>query len=242
MTYIMDFEPFIPEDINYDELNKLETKIKDKESLSLKDANYFLDHLNYMARELINPDMNNFRNKCDLAQSILYYYFKSLGCAVVPVQTQRAITHDIVGHNFLVVEIIIDGVPTVFLVDPTYIQFFDEDRCQMSNFYISPLAPDKILITPDPGFFIRESQKEMAKYLVDHGYSLLTNEVARMYGDSFFNTKVGVSLSNWQFQTMSGNIYISAFMKGDFPLSRTEESLRQDGMLLNLGVKELSQR
>ncbi|MBE6148526.1 MAG: hypothetical protein E7167_03420 [Firmicutes bacterium] len=232
MAYIAEFEPFIPNDIDYDQLSQIEDTIKKGESITSEEANFFLDHINYLARSMMNPNMQNFRNKCDLAQSILYYYFNSLGCKVIPNTTHGSITSQIVGHNFLVLELLVDNILTLYLVDPTYIQFFEESNCSWQKFYVSPLAPDRILLTPDPGFFIKDYQKEMAKFLLDHGYSLLTPEVGKMYGDSFYNTKVGLSRSNWKYQTMPGEIYINAFVKGSGTLSKTESQLEEENMLI----------
>ena len=113
----------------------------------------------------------------------------------------------------------------IYLLDATYIQFFYEDSCTYQSYYVSSLSPDTILLTPDPGYFVRNSQKPMAQFLLDHGYSLLTPEVARMYGDSFLNTKQGVSKSNLKYQSIPGEVYINSFTKPNCTLSKTKEEL-----------------
>lgn len=230
MDYIIDFKPYIPDDVNYEELARIENLVKSKMPLTKEEADFFLDNINYKVRELISPGLNNFRNKCDLAQSILYYYFRDIGCNPAPSMTHTAITEQIVGHNFLVTTLNIEGMPTLCLVDPTYIQFFTKDDCSLEKFYISPLAPDKILITPDPGFFIRDDDQIYVEDLLNRGHSVLTEKLAQVYGDSFYNTKVGVSLSNWQFQSIPGSIYINAFAKGNCSLSKTEKQLEESGL------------
>jgi len=233
MAYITKFNPVILQDVDKLYISQIEQLIMNKESITPEEAEVFLDYACFALRQLLNPEMDNFRNKCDLAQSILYYYFRDLGCKVVPNSTLQTITNDIVGHNFLTLELIVDGQATIYLVDPTYIQFFDEYECSSDRFYVSPMYPDKILLTPDPGYFIDPRQKEIVNYLLDHGHIKMTDEIARVYGDSFFNTKVGVSLSNWKFNSIAGQIYINSFLKTSCHLSKTEEELQESALRLH---------
>ncbi|MBQ6841446.1 MAG: hypothetical protein IJO63_04965 [Bacilli bacterium] len=230
MAYITNFEPIIIDDVNYDYLSGIEQKVKSGAALTEEETSFFLDNLGYFTRVKLNPEMIYFHNKCDTAQAMEYHYLKDLGLEPIPSMTQFAITNHIIGHSFLVVKLLVEDQERLYLLDPTYIQFFSQEDCSMQKFYVSALSPDTILATPDPGFFIREKQKGMAKFLLDHGYILLTPEVARMYGDSFFNTKVGVSKSNWRFQTIPGEVYINAFTKPNCPISKTKEELENEGL------------
>ena len=54
-----------------------------------------------------------------------------------------------------------------------------------------------------------------------------------MYGDSFYNTKTGISYNNKIYQTIPGSVYINSFMKGDVRVSKTEEELEK----VNLNIK-----
>ena len=233
MNYIMDFNPINISDINMVYYAEIENKIINKESLSQKEANDFLDVINYMTRVKINSNLDNYDNKCDLAISILYHYLKKINCNVFSSTTQSSITNSIVGHSFLTLQLLVDGEIKNYLMDPTYIQFFKKDRCTNNNYYISPMYKDIVLITPDPGFFIKDKMKESCKFLLNHGYIELIEESARMYGDSFYNTKTGVSYSNKTYQTIPGNVYINSFMKGSQPVSKTEEELEE----VNLNIK-----
>lgn len=105
MNYIINFNPYINLDINLLYLETIEKKIQNKISLTTKEANDFLSIIVYLTRCKINPNLDNYDNKCDLAQSILYYYFKNLECNIHPLTTQNTIHPNIVGHSFLTLEL-----------------------------------------------------------------------------------------------------------------------------------------
>jgi len=232
MNYIINFNPYINNNIDIEYLSTIETKILNNESITNKELIYFLNTIIYLTRLKLNNNLDNFDNKCDLAQSILYYYFKNLNCNIHPSMTQNVITNNIIGHSFLTLELNVDNKLKYYLLDPTYIQFFKTDKCRTENYYISPNYPDYILLTPNPGFFIHQNMKEQAKKLLDNGYIELTEEIAKMYGDSFYNTKTGTNPKNLTFMSIPGEIYINSFLKGKEPLSKTEEEL----INLNLNI------
>ena len=225
MNYIINFKPIVFNDIDKNYYTNIEDKILNKKSLSQKEANDFLDIINYIVRVKINPNLDNYDNKCDLAVSILYHYLKGLNCDVFSSVTQKSITNSIVGHSFLTVKLLVDDKFKNYLLDPTYIQFFRKDKCTESNYYVSPMYKNIVLLTPDPGFFIKDEMKQNCMFLLNHGYIELTEENARMYGDSFYNTKTGGNYSNQMYHTIPGSIYINSFMKGNEPVSQTKEEL-----------------
>lgn len=232
MNYIMNFNPVNINDINITYYAEIENKIINKESLSQSEVKDFLDVINYIVRLKINPNLDNYDNKCDLAISILYHYLKKLNCSIFSSTTHTSITNNIIGHSFLTLQLLVDGEIKNYLIDPTYIQFFKKDKCTDSNYYTSPMYRDIILLTPDPGFFIKDEMKKHCTSLLNHGYIELTEESARMYGDSFYNTKTGVSYSNKKYQTIPGSVYVNAFMKSSEPVSKTEEELK----ILNINI------
>lgn len=233
MNYIIDFNPINISDINLVYYAEIENKILNKESLTQEEVNVFLDIINYIVRLKINPNLDNYDNKCDLAISILYYYLKKLNCRIFSSVTHKSITNSIVGHSFLTLQLVVDGKIKNYLIDPTYIQFFKKDKCNENNYYISANYNNMILLTPDPGYFIKEEMKHYCIFLLNHGYIELTEESARMYGDSFYNTKTGISYINKMYQTIPGSVYINAFMKGSESVSKTEEELEE----INLNIK-----
>lgn len=230
MSYIVNFNPVVIDNIDVNYYIEIEKKIKKKESISSQEVNNLLNAVIYLVRFKINPNLDNFDNKCDLAVSMLYYYFKDLGCEVFSSMTQNVITNDIVGHSFLTVQILVDGKVQNYLLDPTYIQFFKNEKCSQNNYYVSPLYKDVILLTPDPGFFIEKKYINTAKSLLDHGYMLLTEENAEMYGNSFYNTKTGGSYSKNSYQTIPGDVYINSFIHGKEPVSKSKDELIQNNL------------
>lgn len=225
MNYIINFNPYINTLIDNQYLSNIEYKIQHKISLTNEELNDFLSTIIYLTRININPKLDNFDFKCDLAQSILYYYFKNLNCNIYPLTTQKTISENITGHSFLTLELIIDNQLKYYLLDPTYIQFFKKDKCTKDNYYIHPQYQNYILLTPDPGFFIQDNMKENTKFLLDYGFIELNEETAMMYGNSFYNTKTGINNNYHKYQSIPGFIYLNAFTKGFTPLSKTEEEL-----------------
>lgn len=226
MDYIIDFKPYIEENIDNDYYKDIEKRITAHESITQNEAEDFLRVINYIVRNNINPNLDNFDYKCDLAQSILCHYFKKINCQVTACATQNVITAGVEGHSFTIITLNVENEEKNFLLDPTYIQFFKKEKCQESNYFVSPLVPNRILLTPNPGYFINEADKEAAEFLLRYGYIELTPEYAQMYGDSFYNTKPGDDFDKLEFKTIPGNVYINSFLKGKEPLSKTEEELR----------------
>lgn len=225
MEYIINFNPHTITNINIYYLSNIENKIKNKISLTTEETNNLLNIIIFITRKNINPNFDNYDNKCDLAQSILYYYFKNLDCNIYPSMTQNSITNNIIGHSFLTLELNVNNQKKYYLLDPTYIQFFKKNKCTKENYYISPKFPDYIILTPDPGYFIKEEMKDACTHLLNYGYIELNEETAKMYGDSFYNTKSGTNPKTLKFETIPGKIYISSFIKGKEPISKTEEEL-----------------
>jgi len=233
MEYIIDYDPFVPVGIDIELLLSIENKIRNNCDLTAEEAKMFLDNLSYLVRYKINPNLNDYTYKCDLAQSILYYYFMGLGCKVILNATQNAIMHNIEGHNFLVLELNVSGEKRLFLIDPTYVQFFKKEDCVKEKYII---INDIAVITPKPGYFIKVDEQEYAKYLLRYGNIILNEEIAMMYGNSFYNTKVGEcyhSIDNAHtFKSMPGSVYIRAFSKNNCAVSKTKEELNQMGFTI----------
>lgn len=225
MSYIVDFKPYKESNINSEYYSKIEQKISTNTRITQNEAEDFLRIICYIIRNNINPEMDNFDYKCDLAQSILGVYLERINCQYSPCATQNVITQGVEGHSFTVITLNVEGEDRNYLVDPTYIQFFHQEKCNKTNYFVSPLFPDKILLTPHPGFFIKEEDKEATDFLLRYGYIELTPEYARIYGDSFLNTKTGENPKELKFKTIPGEIYINAFKKGKEKLSKTENEL-----------------
>lgn len=232
MNYIMESTP---KTVNIDPqiIEILEQKVLSKEPLTEEEINIFLDYICYETRCKFTSDINNFsfQFKCDKAQAIITHYLNSLKVEVHPCMTQNVITEDIEGHSFLIAIFNVNGINTPYLVDPTYRQFFIDDKKD----YI--LYNSKILRTPSPGYFIKEEDKTEIQKLLINGYHLLDENIARIYGDSFYNTKTGYKRR--EFQSISGNIYINSFIKGHEPLSTSPEELENEGLSLKRKTKKM---
>ena len=232
MNYIMESTP---KTVNIDPqiIEILEQKVLSKEPLTEEEINIFLDYICYETRCKFTNDINNFsfQFKCDKAQAIITHYLNSLKVEVHPCMTQNVITEDIEGHSFLIAIFNVNGINTPYLVDPTYRQFFIDDKKD----YI--LYNSKILRTPSPGYFIKEEDKTEIQKLLINGYHLLDENIARIYGDSFYNTKTGYR--SREFQSISGNIYINSFIKGHEPLSTSPEELENEGLSLKRKTKKM---
>lgn len=232
MNYIIDFNPYIANNLDNKYLSEIENKIQNKLSVTNEELSNFLKTIIYLTRYKINPNLDNYDYKCDLAQSILYYYFKNLNCNIHPLTTQDSITNNITGHSFLTLELLVDNKLQHYLLDPTYIQFFKKDKCTKENYYIHPSYPNHILLTPDPGFFIKDNMIDSTKFLLDNGYIELNEDTASMYGDSFYNTKTGITKMPITYQNIPGFIYLNSFTKGSTQLSKTEQDLINNDLFI----------
>lgn len=231
MKYIVDFNPVVIDNIDYETLANVEEKILNKVAISNEEAEYFLDNICYIARNKINEKMDNYDYKCDLFQSIITYYFRNIDCEVNPCMTQNVISKDITGHSFTVIKLMVEREEKLFLIDPSYIQFFKKENCQRENYYLSPLYKDVVLLTPDPGYFIKDEDMLTINYLLTHGFINLNENVARIYGDSFLNTMRGLKWTKDN-RSISGNVYINSFLKGNEVLSKSELELSDDDLLI----------
>lgn len=225
MSYIVNFKPYKEDNINFEYYANIEQKVSAGQSISQNEAENYMRLLAYITRKKINQEMDNFDFKCDLAQSMIGHYLDEINCRYSPCSTQRAISDKATGHNFTTIFLNVEGEEKRYLFDPTYIQFFHTERCLNTNFLVSDLFPDKILLTPDPGFFIRIEDKEPAEFLLTNGYIELTPDYARMYGDSFLNTICGKNPKYLKYESIPGDIYCNAFTKGRETLSKTKEEL-----------------
>lgn len=230
MNYIINFKPLIINNVNEEKISEIEYKIVNNISITKEEIKYLLNYIIYMTRYKINPKLDNYENKCDLSQSIIYYYFKQLNCNMKLCMTQNVITNNVIGHSFLITTLLVDNKKENYLIDPTYIQFFTKEKCNNNRYFINPNHPHNILLTPDPGYFIKQEDIPHIKSLINQGYEKLTEDIARIYGDSFYNTKVGEI--DRKIKTIPGKIYINAFIKGKENISKTIIELEKNNLII----------
>lgn len=225
MKYIVDFKPYKEENIDTNYYSEIEKKISEGRSITQNEAENFLRVIAYLTRQKVSPDFLDFENTCDLAQSILGHYLETINCKVVHCSTQSTIAPKVMGHNFSIISLNVEGEEKDYLVDPTYIQFFRKEKCNASNYVISTKVPNLVLLTPHPGYFIKEEDQDAADYLLRYGYIELTPEYAKMYGDSFFNTDRGLKLEPTNPKSLPASMYYKSYKTGTESLSTTKEQL-----------------
>lgn len=220
---IKEFENF---DIIY--FKDIEDKISRKVSVSEDEINYFLSYIVYYVRCKL-PNRNKFfENECDLSQSIICHYLNDLDVANYPNMTLNCIVGDIIGHSFIVATFNVSGSMVNYLIDPTYIQFFKEENCSDKRYI---MYNNIIIRTPDPGYFIKKEDRDTINIFNYYGYGILDDKLAKIYGDSFYNTKTMVN--NKIFREMMAFVYINSFKKGNEKLSKSKEELIENGYYLD---------
>lgn len=209
--------------------------------LEIKNIEDLLKHLAYLVRKKIadyeGKEMYNFSysNKCDLAQSMIYYYLRGLNIKVNSVNINEIISN-VCGHSFVIATFKTRLGQKSFLIDPTYLQFFCKENCDVRKYVI---IKNIVCISPDPGYFVAKSnKKDVLLPLLENGYIELTEEVAKVYGDSFFQTKLGVQANLIKYNVTSGSNYIRWFKNISSCLSKTEEELSN----MNLLVESVSRK
>lgn len=194
--------------IDYNYLKNIKNKINSKNTLFFDEVNYFLECLVYETRRLIYDGDIYFSFKCDKAQKIICDYLNDFGIVNYPNTTDYAITNYIVGHNFVVATFNVNNSSINYLIDPTYIQFFKKENCNENCYNI---YNNFVIKTPDPGYFIKESDRSFINNFNYYGFGILNEKLAKIYGDSFYNTKTMVT--DREFKEINGNIYINSFLK-----------------------------
>ena len=239
MDQVFNVKINIMDNVDLDIINSIEEKCFKGESLSQNELDYYLNYVIYQTREILalnkNKELNaySFDFMCDTAQSIIARYFDKLNITYKPVETGKAITDDILGHSFLLADFTVDGENKTYILDPTYNQFFDVNKCSENNFKV---INGIVVQTPDLGYFALRSDEKtqnVVKNLIRSGYIELTESNAKIYGDLFYKTKVGnINYFNTKLE-MSGSVYIKSFKKSEARLTYTDEYLEEMGMSLD---------
>lgn len=239
MNQIFNIKVNVMEDVNLDIISDIETKCLHNESLSEEEIYYFLNYVVYKTRFMLssikNKDIDNYSYDfmCDTAQSIIGRYFDKLNIDYKPVETQKAITSDVLGHSFLIADFVLNDEVKSFIIDPTFNQFFDIDKCKESEFKI---INGVVIKTPYLGFFALkndEDSQSVIKDLLKFGYMELNEENAKIYGDLFYKTKTGkINFLNCNLE-MPGSIYIKGFKKSLSYLTYTALELEEMEVSLN---------
>ena len=241
MDKIIDFNLKKCVDSN-DRIPEIEELCKKGISISVEEVELLLENLSYVVRKKIaeyeNKDMDDYSYsyKCDLTQSMISYYLKDLNIKVNPVNTNEVIA-DVCGHSLIIANFKTASGEKIYLIDPTYIQFFSKENYDISKFVI---VKNKVCIAPDPGFFVVNSNNtNLLMPLLTDGYIEFTEEVAKAYGDSFFQTKQGISPDQIKYNVASGSKYIKWFQSYTSQLSKSKEELSNMDLLIEANNIEI---
>lgn len=244
MNKIIDFD-INEEPIQINNVSQIEELCRHNNLLNIEDIHILLKYVSYSVRKKIadyegkSMSEYSYSNKCDLAQSIICYYLQNLGIKVNPVNINEVIS-GVCGHSFVIAYFNIDEEEKKFLLDPTYLQFFSKENCDNHKYVI---INNSICVTPDPGFFVvADNNESVILALLQDGYVELTEEVAKVYGDSFFQTKQGTMISQINNNRASGLNYIKWFTHYTSYLSKSIEELREMDLLIDSSANEKKTR
>lgn len=206
-------------------IEKLKTVIKNNETntildgITIEEANILLtwivnrtwNNLSYFGIDISRNSLNGF---CEIAQLSSLYPLENLGLKVTKNQAEDSFDYNF-HHAFGTVEIPINenGIVTncLFLIDPTYKQFFTAVRCNHGRYYAKE-ENTGLITAPDPGYFMNDiHEKEISEKLISNGYIELTEQVAKVYGSGF--EKSSITLENYNnhniISSNNGAYYIS---------------------------------
>lgn len=211
--YIIEFTPkFILENQTN---NNIESIIEESINKTFKE----LSQNNLINLDIIN---NPLTNKCDLVRDKVLYILDKLDYKkrfeLLPLETQNILDSNATGHSILIASFLNDrGEKDMYLIDPTYSQFFLKENCTKDKYLINH---DKkmVLLAPDPGFYytINSDKTWLALKLLEKGFIKLNEETAKIYFDSFNKTKRGYSgylnLTGNPIE-ISGKVYLNSILK-----------------------------
>ncbi len=229
--------------INYSYINKLENMIKNKENITREELFYFLKNVVIGVRDRIfDNEHPNFEFKCDLAQSIICYYLDDLGIINYPYSTNKTFCKSISGHSFVIAVFNVNGRNVNYLIDPTYIQFFNEKDCSDNCYYYIEDSGVYVKM-PSAGYFVRKEiigEKHYKRIInfKNNGFDVFDEELAKIYGDSFYNTRP--MKKNKKIDSLPGYYYINSLIEGGMErLSKTREELIDGGYYLDFSKRKI---
>lgn len=225
MEFILKSNPKQLTDIDINKIKNIEDKIYKKQIVSNKEVRIFLDYLIFITRQKLNSDFENasYKNQCNRAQCMIHYYLEDLDVEHYLSRSYLTITNGIVDHSFLTIILNVSGIEKLYLIDPTYRQFFEKERCQKNKF--------------TPGNFISKEDSKLVEQFLYYGYMPLDGHSAEVYGNSLFFTKESLPQPP---VGIHGNIYIKSFLNSDGVISKTRNDLETEGLLISPDIEKKS--
>lgn len=224
-NFVINNELKIPK-IDRNIIREIELKIIKKESLLVNEVQYFLDYLVYLTRIKLTDDLKNatFKNLCNRAQCMIHYYLKDLNVNHYMHKTGNSITTGITDHSFLIAKFNVEDEEIPFIIDPTYRQFFESKRVELNHL--------------DPAHFIKEKDKQIIRDFLECGYMCMTEENAKIYGNSFYLTKKNLPEPKLE---INGAIFVKIFLKDGGIISKSREDLISENLYITPLVSEEKQ-
>lgn len=222
--YIMNINSFFQDSKSYEDgkkimMSKHDLIFSEKEiELILKTAinNVYLELMNKTGEDARRTSLVN---KCDFFQKRVGSQLEILGIDVHYLDTNKIFSEDIAGHSFLIVKFLskesdILFEEKIYIIDPTYRQFFLKENCNQNKYL---LKGNHILLAPHPGYYFvrnKEQQKKVIN-LLENGFCPFTDDIAKVYFDSFLTTKRG-RFDNFNLNAttdITGKLYKEAIIK-----------------------------
>lgn len=192
-------------------MEEIINKIHNNILLTDEEIHLFIEYVVVKVNEIINDE--SMTNKCDLAQGLIGRYLTKLNISYSACLTNSSIMPDVIGHSFITMTY--NG--QTYLIDPAFRQFKVNNR-EYRDLYINNSRC--LSISPyETGIKIN---KKVIEELVSKGYLKLTNEIAKVYGDTFYHTLTGIS-PDYQFMDIPGDVYLNSFLKGHERLRKYDE-------------------
>ncbi len=212
--------PSIPQEItniDYNYLKQIENKLLNNNELKKHEIEMFLDYLVYIVRKKLDPDFVNatYKNLCNRAQCMIHYYLEALNVEHYLNRSFDAITKDAADHSFVAAVFNVENKLTPYIIDPTYRQFFEEERCHKRSL--------------TPGNFILEKDKNIVIEFLKRGYMEMNKENTAIYGNSLYFTSSTIPKP---VIPISGDIYAKAFLKGQAVISKSKQELEDENLYI----------
>lgn len=216
--------------ISEKEFNDMTTKLILNYNISIEEEQKILDYeiqstLDELSQTFgVDAYNSPLENKCDYVQRVLGKKLEKLNITVYPKETKKIITSTVPGHSFLIVKM----PQKIYLVDPTFCQFLQTEKCISNNFLI---YENMILKAPDPGYFIIKTLEgqNVASELLNKRYIELNETVAKIYCDSFYYAKQGTIIQNNKIpnSNIDGEIYLNTLLKEEKIYSVSDEKFNE---------------
>lgn len=225
--YIYDITDNVVE-VDSDYIENIEEKIKNKEELQETEINYYLSSLLYKLKLHLNKITkdDSYKGLCSYAQCALHYTLEKLGVKHYMHRTLKTIDEGCTDHYFLIAEFDVMGQVKSYILDPTYKQFFVSETCYKNN---------DIVRVPGKYYLAHPEYKEHVLELLQNGYILITDDVIKMYGDSFYYSKI---MPDGFDSELPLYVYKKLLRKEDGVIAKEEDYLYSLGLLPIINANE----